>query len=97
MKKTLSLLLCLLLFLQVSCLTFAEEPTEEAPIVIRTAKELLRFAQNCASDTYSIGRNFVLEADIDALYRDTGYIPGTDFESGIQKTIEYVKNEMCNI
>ena len=38
-----------------------------------------------------------LEADIDALYRDTGYIPGTDFESGIQKTIEYVKNEMCNI
>ena len=75
MKKTLSLLLCLLLFLQVSCLTFAEEPTEEAPIVIRTAKELLRFAQNCASDTYSIGRNFVLEADIDLSETDFSPIP----------------------
>ena len=75
MKKTLSLLLCLLLFLQVSCLTFAEEPTEEAPIVIRTEKELLRFAQNCASDTYSIGRNFVLEADIDLSETDFSPIP----------------------
>lgn len=32
-----------------------------------------------------------LEADIGALCRDTGFIPETGFETGIQKTIEWVK------
>ncbi len=33
-----------------------------------------------------------LEADMSALYKDTGYVPNTDFKTGIIKTIEHTKN-----
>ncbi|MBQ9662073.1 MAG: hypothetical protein IJV41_05585 [Oscillospiraceae bacterium] len=75
MKKLLSLLLCLLLLLQLSCFVFAEDASEDATTVIRTAEELVRFAQNCASDTYSAGRSFALGADIDLTGTDFSPIP----------------------
>lgn len=34
-----------------------------------------------------------LQADIGSLTRDTGFVPGTGFEEGIRKTIEWVRKE----
>ena len=77
MKKFLSLLLCLLLFLQVSPLSLAENTPDggDPPTVIRTAKDFVRFAENCASDTYSRGKAFELAADLDLSDSDFEPIP----------------------
>ncbi len=55
---------------QMECLA-APEAVEETT-QIHTAEEFLRFAQNCALETYSKGKTFVLEADLNLL--------GTEFE-----------------
>lgn len=34
-----------------------------------------------------------LEADISAIRKDTGFVPGTDFEVGIRKTIDYFSSQ----
>lgn len=66
MKKTLSILLCLLLLLPISLPCLAEEPAEEEDIVvIQSAAEFLSFAESCSRDIYSVGKTFVLEANID--------------------------------
>ena len=39
------------------------------------------------------GQVMRLEADLDPLRRDTGFAPRTDFETGIRKTIEWVKEQ----
>lgn len=43
--------------------------------------------------TIPYGKNQVmhLEADITMLSNDTGFLPNTDFENGIRKTVEYVR------
>lgn len=35
-------------------------------------------------------------ADISELTKDTGFVPETDFDTGISKTIDWVKKEICN-
>ncbi len=48
-----------------------EETTVLETISIRTPEELVTFSQNCVSETYSKGKRFVLEADVN--------LQGTDF------------------
>ena len=49
----------------------SEETTVLETISIRTPEELVTFSQNCVSETYSKGKRFVLEADVN--------LQGTDF------------------
>ena len=44
----------------------------EGAVTIRTTEEFLAFAQNCTSESYSKGRYFVLETDLN--------LQGTDFK-----------------
>ena len=76
MKKTLSLLLCLLLLLQVAGFALAEESNADAELtVILNADEFLHFAEHCCKDTYSAGKTFVLGADIDLSGRTFSPVP----------------------
>ena len=79
MKKTLSALLCFLLLFQFPLTCFAEEagsvPDGEEIIAIRSADDFLRFAEGCSRDTYSAGKSFVLEANIDLSDLDFSPIP----------------------
>ncbi len=67
MKKAFSLLLSLMLLFQLSAISFAENETEPSAetVAIRSAEDFLRFAEGCSRDSYSVGKSFILEADID--------------------------------
>ena len=64
--------LALLLCLSLSAPALAEEePAAEETVSLRTAEDFLAFAEGCAVESYSAGRRFVLETDVD--------LSGTDF------------------
>ena len=67
MKKALSVFLCLLLLFLFPVRSLAEEAEDAAdePVTIRSAEEFIRFAEGCSRDSYSAGKVFVLEANID--------------------------------
>lgn len=44
---------------------------------------------------YGDGQVMHLEADITALWADTGYKPETDFREGIRQTIEHIRGRQC--
>ena len=80
-KRICSLLLAILLAASLLSVSFAApaepEESEEAPALTRSAKifsaqDLLRFAENCRLDSFSMGLEVFLEADID--------LTGTDFK-----------------
>lgn len=75
MKRTLSVLLCVLLLLP--CFTIgalaAEDDTET--VRISTAGELMELAANCVSDTWSQGKTILLENDINLTGLDFTPIP----------------------
>ena len=78
MKKPLAALLALLLMLQLAPNGFAADTAQAAAaaqtaeaVEIGSAQELIDFARNCVTDSYSLGAVFSLTADID--------LTGTDF------------------
>ena len=75
MKKTLSVLLCVLLLLP--CLKIGALAAEDDAETVRisTAEELTELAANCVSDTWSQGRTILLENDIDLTGLDFTPIP----------------------
>lgn len=70
MKRLLSLLLAALLLLSLPLPALAEDT---AAVTIGTAEDFVDFALRCSRESYSLGRRFVLTADID--------LSGLDFES----------------
>lgn len=67
---------------------------------VRPLREYIEIMKNKIDANLSVGYGkipysekqvFYLQADIEDLTKDTGFIPETDFEDGIEKTIEYVK------
>ena len=75
MKRTFSVLLCVLLLLP--CFTIGALAAEDDAETVRisTAKELTELAANCVSDTWSQGRTILLENDIDLTGLDFTPIP----------------------
>ena len=75
MKKTLSVLLCVLLLLP--CLVTGALAAEDDADTVRisTADELMELAANCVSDTWSQGRTILLENDINLTGLDFTPIP----------------------
>lgn len=70
MRRAVSLLLAALLLLAPAAAARAEDTSA---VTIGTAEEFAAFALRCARESYSLGRRFVLTADID--------LSGLDFES----------------
>lgn len=70
MKRLVSLLLAALLLL---CLPLPALAEDAAAVTIGTAEDFVAFARSCARESYSLGRRFLLTADID--------LSGLDFES----------------
>lgn len=68
MRKTvtriLSILLALTLLCGLSLPVWAQEETEAATVSIRTAEDLMKLAENCSLDSWSLGKIVVLNADI---------------------------------
>lgn len=81
MRKLLSIILCLCLLLawpvyaSADMLVIAPNPFANAAISITTAEEFLDFSQDCRLDSYSIGKTFSLEADIDLTGLEFAGIP----------------------
>lgn len=75
MKRTLSVLLCVLLLLP--CLVTGALATEDDTETVRisTAGELMELAANCVSDTWSQGKTILLENDINLTGLDFAPIP----------------------
>lgn len=75
MKRTFSVLLCVLLLLP--CLEIGALAAEDDAETVRisTADELTELAANCVSDTWSQGRTILLENDIDLTGLDFTPIP----------------------
>ena len=75
MKRTFSVLLCVLLLLP--CFTIGALAAEDDAETVRisTADELTELAANCVSDTWSQGRTILLENDIDLTGLDFTPIP----------------------
>lgn len=68
----------------------------------RPLKEFLIIMKNQVDPSIEIGLGEILfdgislsykEFDINAVYEDTGFVPNVSFEAGIQKTIEWIKEE----
>lgn len=79
MKKILSLLLAAALLLLLSPAALAAELGENS-VSIATAAQFITFAANCARESYSINRRFVLQNDIDLSeldYVPAGYFAGS--------------------
>ena len=75
MKKTLSVLLCVLLLLP--CLTIGALAAggDTDTVSISTAEELMELAANCVSDTWSQGKTILLENDINLTGLDFTPVP----------------------
>ena len=72
-RKLLPLLLCLAMLLTAPLTVLAEE--KEEGLVLSTAEEFLAFAENCRLDSYSLGLQVRLAADIDLTGLDFQGIP----------------------
>ena len=69
MRRLVSLLLAALLLLGLPLPALAEDG---AAVEIKTAEDFAAFARACARESYSLGRRFVLTADVD--------LSGLDYE-----------------
>lgn len=77
MKKLLALALALLFVLSCAPFALAEEPEAPAlpPLSIDSPEAFLAFAEGCALESYSKGREFRLETDLDLRGADFAPIP----------------------
>lgn len=77
MKRILALLLALFFILSCAPFGLAEEPeeAEAPPVVIGSLEDFLAFAEGCALESYSKGRVFRLETDLDLGGADFSPIP----------------------
>ncbi|MGX8692451.1 MAG: GLUG motif-containing protein [Clostridia bacterium] len=77
MKKLLALALALLLLLSCAPFALAEEAEEVSlpPVSIASLADFLAFAEGCALESYSKGREFRLETDLDLSGADFSPIP----------------------
>ena len=71
MKRLLSAVLALMILLALPAAAWAEE----ASVELRTAEDLLRFSEACSQESYSAGRTFCLQADIDLSNTDFAPVP----------------------
>ena len=82
-RRLASLCLAALLLFSLSPSALAAE-TGGAAVYISTAEQFITFAENCARESYSLNRRFVLRNDIDLtglVYRPAGYFAGR-FDGG---------------